>query len=73
VAPGPRFSSHWWFEVDAGSVVEMKCEHKVLKPCSMTTGLRRRAGMRYVDESEVMVAGARFVRASKARVSLATY
>ena len=33
----------------------MEWEHKVLKPCSMTTGLRRTAGMRYVDESEVMV------------------
>ena len=55
VAAGPRFSSHWWFEVEAGSVVDMKWEHKVLKPCSITTGLRRTAGMRYVDESEVMV------------------
>lgn len=33
----------------------MKWEQKVLKPCSMTIGLRRTAGMRYVDESEVMV------------------
>lgn len=55
MAAGPRFSSHWWFVVEAGSVVDMKREHKVLKPCTMTIGLRRTAGMRYVDESEVIV------------------